>query len=281
MIFSPPWAFAVLVLLCGATARSDGKKAAQGADASLQQAVADVLSVLADRELLPPRTADTRRAVQQAVLDAVGSGARVTAPPESMRKGMGSPAREGHPLSVRSGVLDGTYWHVKILRVDPDLRQELSGVLEGVAHGHFEAFVIDLRGTGGSDAKAAGKIGRQLLSAKLPIAVLANADTTGAGEQLVRNLAAGGAVVVGTSTAGTSSQVEIVALPSGDQLVLSPRGAVRTGGVRPHVPVAAADDPKLARATDEPSPLDKLISRDACLRKATDLLAAICVLGGE
>ena len=281
MISVPPWAFAFFALLWGAGAQCDDGKTARGVDPSLQQAVAEVLSALSDRKLLPPATPDIRRVVQQAVLDAVGSGARVQASAGGSRKSTTSFPGAPHLLTARSGVISGTYWHVKILQIDPRLRHELAGVLESVAHGHFEAFVIDLRTTGGSDDEVAREIGGQLLAAKLPVAVLANAKTTGAGEELVRKLTAGGAVVVGTTTAGIPAGLETVSLSSGDQLVLFAQGASRTGAVRPHVPVDAADDPKLAQAIDEPSLLDELISRDPCLRKATDLLAAICVLGGE
>ncbi|OGV66873.1 MAG: hypothetical protein A3K18_30520 [Lentisphaerae bacterium RIFOXYA12_64_32] len=251
----------------------------RAAPLAVQQSLAEVLDVLQNSHLLTGDEAVLRRAVIQAVLDALDCNGAISPPlPDGS-----VPSSTPEPAVGRTGTLEGKYGYVLILTLNSQLVQEMEGLIGEINSGHYEGLIVDLRYAGGDATDSATQATSTLHETKLPVVMLINRSTVGAAEILARQAReVCGALVVGQPTRGLPYARRRTVLRSGDVVLLPDMPAV-DGGRAPLLPDLMVED-DLARETllsPRPQSGQLPMKQDPCLRKAVDLLSTIRALQGR
>ena len=270
-LVSATMAFAVAAAATAVDSRQDR------AEKEFKKTVSELLETLAEGNLLAPANARTKRAILKGVLDALDCDAAL-APPESVN---GTPPTEKQPLN-RYEVVGGVYCYIQLTTVTEIAARALKERLGDSAFGHYDGLVLDLRCARDGDAAAVQQAAAAIAASHLPAALLIAPETRGAAELLAARLRGKRhTALLGQATAGLPFGWRQKKLSTGDALLLPrppPPGENRNSvPVQPDVTVTQSVPVKLLLDSDRELDVDK----DACLRRALDLLSAMAVFDPE
>ena len=260
------WAWAVGIVLAipclGQPASSSGR-------ASLEKSVAALLQALRSRGQLPVLDSSRREEALAGLLSGLGM--------QTQQPGQAKASSIQEPIT-----LNGLYAYVRVAHVGPGLADAAEGALADVRNGHYEAVILDLRGTSGTIAKGIGESFAMFRKDPIPIVALLGVTSGGAAMDLASHLRQKyRAILVGQSPRAPLPPAEQLVLPTGDRVSLPGRKADEPPQAVPLVPDIAVRDAHAATVTFEnaaPENWTTLAARDECLRRAVDLLATMRAL---
>jgi len=253
----------------------------QGASVTVTEAVAELLRLLRDRNLLAADDAELRRALIKAVIEAADCNAML-----AVDDGGDAAASTVDATVGMTATVGGMFRYVQLTAVDERAAEDLAAELGDIQYGHYEGVIVDLRYTGGDSVSSARKATETLASSELPVVVLINRETVAAAEVLAAlTQRQCKATVVGEPSRGFPFPWHRVKLASGE-IILLPKveqtpaeGHWRPTPLQPDVLVNEQPSRQSLRTAS-------LIpgagfNGDACLRQAIDLLKAITALGSK
>ena len=126
--------------------------ASEAGTVTVIEAVAELLTVLQEKQLLQTGDATLRTRILQSVLDAVDCHGRLLAPtqePDGTRRTseMGSIGR--------TRTVGGVFRYVELLAIAEGTAADLRLSLADVTFGHYEGIILDLRSSAGTELKSA------------------------------------------------------------------------------------------------------------------------------
>jgi hypothetical protein len=231
---------------------------------SLDTSVGALVSLLQARNQCP----DLTLAQREKALAGLLAGLDLATTPEPAPL----PTRVDEPIT-----LNGLYAYVRMRHVGTRLPDVVEGALDDVRDGHYEAAILDLRGTTGRHPCRLGKAFSFLKEDPIPIVCLVDGQTRLAPAQLAAELRATyKAILVGQPPGPTAPAPEAVRLPTGERVWLPVRRPAQTdppAALRIDLPVRNAQAARITSETAEDWPV--LAARDECLRRSVDLLTAM------
>ena len=244
------------------------------------EAVAELLTVLQEKQLLQTGDATLRTRILQSVLDAVDCHGRLLAPtqePDGTRRTseMGSIGR--------TRTVGGVFRYVELLAIAEGTAADLRLSLADVTFGHYEGIILDLRSSAGTELKSAHQAVDVLAGSEVPLVVLIGRGTAGAAEVLADlSKQKCRATRLGQETSGFPFAQQATTLKSGEVL-LTPQVRVDLGTgdwkpspVRPDVWVGPGPASRPTSTSSRTAAYGS--DDDECLQKAVDLLTVICAL---
>ncbi|MBN2448971.1 MAG: hypothetical protein JXR77_01195 [Lentisphaeria bacterium] len=266
-----------LLLLAGGVrthARGEVASAAPTAVDHLREPLCRLLQELAARQLLPPGDDLQRQQALESLLNAFAPGATIVYP-------NGEGARQAALLDAVVPV-NGRFGYIRVAAVESGIVQALDGARSRLPGTVQAGYILDVRGRGGNGIADAQAAAETLKAWERPLVVLVDGRTRGGAEALAGSLRrACDAVLVGDATQGLPYPFSPVPLPGGLTVLLpdvpnegrasplEPDVPVPHGGAHPGV--AAGVRQGFGSGFEGTS-----IGSDLCVRKALDLLAAIC-----
>jgi hypothetical protein len=116
----------------------------------------------------------------------------------------------GHAALAKSALLESNVCYLRVAQIERSLPDEIGSAIDGLAAtNRLAGIVLDLRFAGGSDSDSLKPTEAALQHAKLPMAILVNAETTGTAASLARDLRAANAGLVFGSALSNNLQPDI------------------------------------------------------------------------
>ena len=260
------WAWAAGMMFAVAC---PGQPASPSGQASLEKSVAALLRALQSRGQLPPLDSSRREKALAGLLSGLGI--------QTQQPGQARASSIQEPIT-----LNGLYAYVRVNHVGPGLAAAAEGALADIRNGHYEAVILDLRGTSGTTAKGLGESLAMFQKDPIPIVGLLGVSSGSAATDLAGHLRQKyRAILVGQSPRASLPPAEEFVLLTGDRVSLPGRGTEMPPKAVPLAPDIAVRDPQVATVTFEnsaPENWTTLAARDECLRRAVDLLATMRAL---
>lgn len=251
--------------------------------ATVSETVSELLKLLNEKRLLATDDVHLRRALIKAIIDAVDCNAVL-----ATDDGAEAPtAAEGGTVGATATV-GGIFRYVQLISMGDAAAGELAGELGDIEYGHYEGVIVDLRYTGGDSIAGARKATEALVDSELPVVVLINRETVAAAEvfaALTQRKCQ--ATVVGEPSRGYPFPWHRAELTSGEVLLLPQvagapdEGCWKPTPLQPDVLVKDQLSRQSLRASSTEPEVGTQIDKDACLRKAIDLLKVITALGSR
>lgn len=235
----------------------------------LEQSMQALLETLRERGQLPALALDQRERVLAGVLEHLGMGTETDDP--------NKPAVLSGPITLK-----GLYAYLRIVQVGPGLAEACEAALGDVANGHYEAVILDLRGTTGTILPNLDGAFVPLREAAVPVACLIDGRTAHAAAELGALLRQRDhAVLIGQPTAPPQPATEPITLRTGERVwlpVRTPAALPPPAPVQPDVLVRDARASLVTLDTADPANWSQLAAADEALRRAVDLLTATRIL---
>jgi len=130
---------------------------------------------------------------------------------------------------AKSGLLESNICYLRVDQMEPALPTEIGSAIGSLAAtNRIEGIVLDLRFAGGSDSDTLKPTLEALEHAKLPMAILVNAETTGAAATLARDLReANAGLVFGSAVANLQPDIAVSAGTNNEKdLLINPYGVM-------------------------------------------------------
>lgn len=202
---------------------------------------------------------------------------------------------------AKSGLLESNVCYLRVAQVERSLPDEIGTAIDGLATtNRIEGIVLDLRFAGGSDPDSLKLTEAALQHAKLPMAILVNAETTGTAATLARDLReANAGLVFGSAlannlqpdiavTAGTNDEKELLTHPYGVMVSQAETNSAASTNLLSFVDVDHTTEADLVRAKIKDGEQDdttaqkpaspKSFIRDPVLAHGVDFIEGVAAL---
>jgi hypothetical protein len=235
----------------------------------IESSICRLLRELRTRGLLPAENARLRRMLLDSVLAAFDTGGRVV-----------EARSQTSPIGMIAGTrpLNGASLYIRVAAVEDGFTGAVEKAIGALPQEDGGGVLVDLRGARGNALKEAAVTAALMGTRKLPVVVLVDRRTQAASEVLADALRRDcDAVLVGQPTRGLPYPLRPVVLAD-DLEVMLPEMAVGDPA-EPVKPDVLLDQDKTPIGPDRGGPPRDTtvgIAGDECMRKATDLLTAIC-----